>query len=103
MFAAVMAFCHALKNDGRFEILHDEDVTEKILPTFYVLDEIKNSHVAPFAASVRADIFQNSRFYGGLFNLIFGKSYRKLQRPSRRYETFAQEHEYRLILLKKLS
>ncbi len=84
----------------KLEVLIDEDVTEQIAPTFYVMDEINNSYVGPFAKKVKEGLEAEHWFYNKLFNLFLGKAYRKLLKPSRRYETFAQQNEYRFILLK---
>lgn len=88
--------------DDQFEIVTDEDVTEYITPTFYVLDEIKNNYVQPFVKKFKEGLEGDHRFYNFLFNRTLGKSYRNIQRRSVRSKTFADENEYRLILLKKL-
>ncbi len=89
------------KHADQLEILHDEDVTEQIIPTFYVLDEIKNTAVRPFAAKVKQGLEQDHWFYNKLFNKFLGKAYKRSQRTSNRFETFPQEYQYRIILMKK--
>ncbi len=85
----------------RLKILHDEDVTDRIIPTFHVLDEIKNTAVRPFAAKVKQGLEQDHRFYNFLFDRILGKAYKRSQRTSNRFETFPQQYEYRIILMEK--
>ena len=86
---------------GDFEIVSDEDMTEGILPTFYVLDQIKNVHFAPFVGRFEDELRRNHPVYSALSRMFLGKVLRKLKKRSTRHQTFADKHEYRLILLSR--
>lgn len=88
---------------GDFEVVSDEDKTDAILPTFYVTDFIKNTHVAPFVGRFETEMKQNHPVYNFILQRFLGRAIRKAQRVSKRHETFGAAHEYRLILLKKKS
>lgn len=79
----------------------DRDCTREIVPTFVVLDALRNERLRPFVArSVEA--FRRSR---PLLALLLAYPLRRLltaaARPSRRHETFPAEFEYRLIRLSR--
>lgn len=97
------AFRAKVEELGDFRVILDEDKTDAILPTFYVTDHIKNVHVAPFVGRFEAELRQNHPVYAFFLRRLFGRALKKVQRVSRRYETFGREHEYRLILMEKIN
>lgn len=97
------AFLDELARLPGWRIAHDEDVTQAILPTFHVLDHIKNAHLAPFLTRFRAEFRRARPISGRLAELVFGRKLDRFLRPSRREETFAQEYEYRLIRLERVA
>jgi SAM-dependent methyltransferase len=94
-------FVETVNRLGDFEIIHDVDETAKILPTFYVLDYLKNNHIAPFIGRFQTELKANHWFYSVLLNTFLGKAIAKFQKPGKRHETFASKHEYRLMYLKR--
>lgn len=94
-------FLAKIEKLGDFEIVSDDDKTAAILPTFFVTDFIKNTHVAPFVGRFEAELRQNHPVYNFFIQRFLGRAIRKVQRRSKRHETFGARHEYRLILLKK--
>ena len=95
------AFRAALADQGVFEVVSDEDKTAAILPTFEVLDHIKNAHFGPFVERARADLAQSYPLRMRLANLMLGGKLDKIVRPSGRAVSFPKKFEYRLILLKR--
>lgn len=92
-------FLAEVARQGAFRVDLDEDVTEAILPTFFVLDHLKNVHIAPFLTRARADFRAANPLKSMLAERLLGKALDKLERPSRREATFADTYEYRLIRL----
>lgn len=78
----------------------DEDLTAAILPTFAVLDALKNDHLLPLAARLRAAFRAERPVAAFLLDLLLGRRIDRLMRPGRRAETFAERFEYRLIRLR---
>ncbi|MDJ0629670.1 MAG: class I SAM-dependent methyltransferase [Rhodobacter sp.] len=95
------AFLQALSAQGDFEIVSDEDLTQQILPTFQVLDRIKNAYVGPFVSRTRRALESSYPLRMKLAQLFIGKALDKIEKPSRRAATFPQNFEYRLILLRR--
>jgi len=85
------------------EIIHDEDVTEKIRPTFLVLDNLKNDYIKPFTEKVLKEYKTEHPFYSFLLKHPIKKFTKSSRKASNRYEVFPKKHEYRLILMKKKS
>ncbi|MCC6008019.1 MAG: class I SAM-dependent methyltransferase [Rhodobacteraceae bacterium] len=95
------AFVDEVAHQGVFEIVQDDDLTEAILPTFLVLDHLKNAHFGPFLARLRADLRTAYPLRSRLAEVFLGRAMDRFLRPSRREQTFAARHEYRLILLRR--
>lgn len=93
-------FLEQVKNSP-FEIIHDEDVTEAIRPTFLVLDLLKNEYLKPFSEKVLNDYRRDHPFYSFLLKRPIKKLTKNIQKPSRRFDQFPKKHQYRLIILKK--
>lgn len=89
------------KYSSAFEVVQDDDVTDFITPTFMVLDEINNTYVKPFIGQLTSDFRATHRFYSFIFSRPLNKLRRNAEKPSNRYQKFAEQHEYRLILLKR--
>jgi SAM-dependent methyltransferase len=90
-----------LINESAFKIIHDEDVTEAVRPTFLVLDNLKNVHLKPFGLRVINEFKKEHPVYSLLFHSLIKKLSGSIQKKSNRYEQFPKKHEYRLILLEK--
>ncbi|HSF62742.1 MAG TPA: class I SAM-dependent methyltransferase [Paracoccaceae bacterium] len=95
-------FLAEVARQGAFRLAEDTDLTAAILPTFYVLDQIKNRHIAPFVTRARADFRQSNPWKARALELVLGKAMNRFQKPSRREETFARDFEYRLIVLDRI-
>ena len=81
--------------------LHDEDVTPQILPTFDVLDTISNLHLKPFVKTSVGRFAKSNPVKAFLLGFLVKKLLRFAEKKSDRHQRFAQENEYRLILLEK--
>lgn len=92
-------FLAEVSRQGAFRIAEDTNLTAAILPTFYVLDQIKNRHIAPFVTRARADFRRSNPWKARALELVLGRAMNRFQKPSRREETFARDFEYRLIVL----
>jgi ubiquinone/menaquinone biosynthesis C-methylase UbiE len=84
---------------GAFRFVTDRDVTEFITPTFKVLDTIKNDHVRPFLMRSVAKFRKEHRVGSFLLSYPLRRLLARYARTSNRYTTFAEEFEYRLIVL----
>lgn len=85
-----------------FKIIHDEDLTDAIKPTFLVLDNLKNNYIKPFAERVINEYRNEHPFYSVLLNSVVLKKLEKsTQKKSNRYQQFPNKHQYRLILMEK--
>jgi len=92
-------FLAELERHPDWQIAGDEDVTEAILPTFIILDHVKNAHVAPFLRRLRAEFRRSRPVLGRLAEWGLGRRMDRIMRPSERSERFAERYEYRLIRL----
>jgi SAM-dependent methyltransferase len=92
-------FREALAARPGWRVAHDEDVTDAILPTFFVLDHVKNTHLAPFLTRFRTDLRRRRPIVARLTELAIGRRLERFVRPSRREATFGENYEYRLIRL----
>ena len=95
------AFLAEVARRPGWRIARDDDVTEAILPTFYVLDHIKNAHIAPFLARFRTELRRSRPVLGRVVELALGRRLDRFQRPSTREESFGKSYEYRLICLER--
>lgn len=93
------SFLEAVARQGQFEVLHDEDVTDAITPTFAIYEFLKNEKVAPFLERFRATLRRNHPLRAWLLKMLLGRSMDKLTRNSGRSATFARAQEYRLIVM----
>jgi hypothetical protein len=91
-------FKHLLSHTSSFKVLHDEDVTEKIAPTFFVIDEISNLYVKPFVGQVIDGYKKSNPFYSFILSKIVNRMQKYSSKPSARYSSFTENSEYRLIL-----
>jgi SAM-dependent methyltransferase len=86
---------------GAFEILSDEDMTDAITPTFVIHEYLKNEKIAPFVQRLRAEMKQAYPWRAWALEKVLGASLDKLGRRTGRATRFAQEHEYRLIVMRR--
>lgn len=84
-----------------YEVIRDEDVTQYIAPTFFVLDEISNNDLKPFLNTTVSQFKQENPIYGFLFRMFLNKITRFSNKKSNRYEDFVSNNEYRIVLLSK--
>ncbi len=95
------SFLEAVDRQGKFEVLHDEDVTDAMTPTILIHEYLKNEKVVPFLERYRATLRQNHPLRARVLELILGRSMDKLTRKSERSANFARAHEYRLIVMRR--
>lgn len=86
---------------GAFEIVSDEDMTEAITPTFVIHEYLKNEKIAPFVQRLRAEVKQSYPWRAWALEKVLGRSLDKLGRKTGRATSFAREHEYRLIVMRR--
>ena len=75
-------------------------LTEAILPTFLVTDHLTNETIMPFVSEVRQGLAEDYRLYRWAEKLFLKKRLTRVEKRSRRHETFPERHDYRLILMK---
>lgn len=92
---------NAMVADSSFTVVHDEDVTAAIAPTFFVLDALKNDYLKPCAARLLREYRTQHPFYAFLLAGLLNRLERSAGKLANRHATFPVEHEYRLILLRK--
>ena len=95
------SFQEAVARQGQFVVLHDEDVTDAITPTFAIYEYLKNERVAPFLERYRATLRQSHPLRAWLLEMLLGRSMDKLTRKTSRSATFTRAHEYRLIVMRR--
>lgn len=95
------SFQEAVARQGQFEVLHDEDVTDAITPTFVIYEYLKNEKVAPFLERFRATLRQDHPLRARVLEMLLGRSLDKLTRKTGRSAAFARTHEYRLIVMRR--
>lgn len=93
------AFVDAVARQGVFDIVSDEDLTPAITPTFVIHEYLKNDKVAPFMQRFRAELKRHYPWRAWLMEKLLGGTLDKLGRRTGRAASFAQEHEYRLVVL----
>ena len=95
------SFLEVVDRQGQFEVLHDEDVTDAVTPTFVIHEYLKNEKIAPFLERYRAALRQNHPLRARVLEILLGRSMDKLTRKSERSANFARAHEYRLIVMRR--
>jgi SAM-dependent methyltransferase len=93
------AFVAAVARQGVFDIVSDEDMTAAITPTFVIHEYLKNDKVAPFVRRFRAELKRAYPWRAFVMEKLLGRTLDKLGRRTGRAASFAQEHEYRLVVL----
>jgi SAM-dependent methyltransferase len=93
------AFLDEVARQGVFELLSDEDMTAAITPTFVIHEYLKNEKIAPFVQRFRAELKRAYPWRAWALEKALGRTFDKLGRRTGRAESFAREHEYRLIVL----
>ena len=93
------AFVDAVARQGVFDILSDEDMTAAITPTFVIHEYLKNEKIAPFMRRFRSELKRAYPWRAWALEKMLGRTMDKLGRRTGRAASFAQEHEYRLIVL----
>jgi SAM-dependent methyltransferase len=86
---------------GAFRVEHDEDITERIVPTFKVTDTIGNAYVKPFLRTAADEFRRSHRVSAFLLGPLLNRRIQRLNRRSNRSETFPRDFEYRLIRLSR--
>lgn len=87
---------------GQYEVASDRDITQQIIPTFYVLDELSNQYLKPFLTTAVSRYKKDHPIYGFMFGLFLNKLARFSGKKSHRYEKFMNDNEYRITLLSKV-
>jgi len=96
------AFLDEVAAQGKFEILSDEDMTDAITPTFVIHEYLKNEKIAPFVQRFRAELKKAYPWRAWALEKALGRTMDKLGRQTGRAEKFGREHEYRLIVMRRL-
>jgi SAM-dependent methyltransferase len=94
-------FLAEVARQGAFEILSDEDMTDAITPTFVIHEYLKNEKIAPFVQRLRAEVKASYPWRSWALEKVLGRSLDKLGRRTGRAQSFAREHEYRLIVMRR--
>jgi SAM-dependent methyltransferase len=95
-------FLAALEKQNAFRVVQDDDLTQYIVPTFQLLDQLQAHHVAPLLADIRAVVKVRAPIRAWLAEKLLGRHLDKLGRPKNRASKFADAFEYRLIALEKI-
>ncbi len=96
------AFLEAVAKQGAFEVVSDQDMTDAITPTFVIHEYLKNEKIAPFVTRFRSEFRREYPWRSWALEKVLGRSMDKLARRTGRAEKFAAEHEYRLIVLRRI-
>jgi SAM-dependent methyltransferase len=96
-------FMAEVARQGHFEVQSDEDMTDAITPTFVIHEFLKNEKIAPFVARFRQALATDYPWRAWALEKMLGRSLNKLGRRTGRSEKFAKEHEYRLIVLRRVA
>lgn len=96
------AFVAEVAEQGAFEILSDEDMTAAITPTFVIHEYLKNEKIAPFVRRFRAELKRAYPWRAWVMEKAIGRTMDKLGRRTGRAEKFGREHEYRLIVMRRV-
>ncbi len=97
------SFLSAVAQQNLFAIERDDDLTEAILPTFAALDHLKTAYVGPFVQRARQAFSESHPLRMRLADLIIGRKLDQIGRADRRADRFAEQFEYRLILMSRKS
>ena len=84
---------------GTFSIASDRDMTGFIVPTFQVLDKIKNDYIRPFVQRSVKDFRSAHRVWALLLAYPLRRLIAGVEKPGNRFRTFPEAFEYRLIVL----
>lgn len=96
------AFLAELARQNAFRIVRDDDMTEFILPTFELLDDLQENLVAPLISDIRSQIKARAPIRAWVAEKLLGRQLDKLGRTRKRASHFANSFEYRLIFLEKM-
>lgn len=91
----------ALAQSAGWRIVADRDCTREIVPTFVVLDTLRNERLRPFVARTVEEFRRTRPFLAFLLAWPLRRLQASAARPSRKHETFPADFEYRLIRLSR--
>lgn len=96
-------FCNMIQESfsEHYKIIYDEDVTAKIIPTFFVLDALSNAHIKPFIRTAVTRFKQDHPVYNFLFSKFLKKINYFGNKTSISQQRFEEKYEYRMMLLSK--
>jgi hypothetical protein len=77
-------------------------MTDFILPTFQLLDDLQENQVAPMISEIRAQVKARAPFRAWVAEKLLGRKLDQLGRARNRASYFADSFEYRLIALEKI-
>lgn len=95
-------FLAELARQKDFRIVRDDDMTDFILPTFQLLDDLQENQVAPMISEIRAQVKARAPFRAWVAEKVLGRKLDQLGRARNRASHFADSFEYRLIALEKI-
>ena len=94
-------FRKAVEEQGVFRLVSDEDLTQAILPTFVMLDQMRTELFGPFVARSRKTLAAAYPLRARLVEWFFGRKLDKIGQPGKRTERIPDKFEYRLILMER--
>lgn len=96
-------FTHLVSHDfaDRLRIASDRDLTMEIIPTFQLLDALKDNYARPYVERAIADFRQSHPIYSLLLAWPLRKLLAKVGKKNDRAKNFLNSYEYRLILLSR--
>jgi protein-L-isoaspartate O-methyltransferase len=86
-----------------FKIVEDVDLTENIIPTFEILDDVKNSYIHPFVRKTVETFSKENPVKSFFLNLLLKKIIHRGLRRSERASSFLKTYEYRLIQINRVN
>lgn len=95
-------FLDELARQNVFRVVRDDDMTAFVLPTFELLDDLQENHVAPLISDIRSQMKTHAPIRAWLAEKLLGRQLDRLGRARNRASHFADSFEYRLITLEKI-
>lgn len=95
-------FLAELARQNSFRVVRDDNMTAFILPTFELLDDLQENHLAPLISDIRTQMQTRSPIRAWLAEKVLGRHLDRLGRARKRASHFADSFEYRLISLEKI-
>lgn len=95
-------FLAELARQNALRVVRDDNMTSFILPTFELLDDLQENHVAPLISDIRTQLKTRAPIRAWIAEKLIGRKLDRLGRARKRASHFADSFEYRLIALEKI-